>query len=229
MSKAVPAFRELQLLLRAGYKLQKENGVKHVHRVPRSWEPGFTKNSFRDYLRFGANGRIDYDTYTNSIEQTFSGLGLDFSKFDSRSDSINSAIDPDNPAGLLVRQLREIENIIIDKKLLESYVLPEIHEKVEFTNGVIIQGFARHPFREKEYIELLNLLWGRRRIVSPKGEIFKEEVPTEKAEIYKKLGINHDRFTDIVRGIKAPMNRKSIDLTIKFPRKVVLIVTQDYV
>lgn len=227
MTKTAPAFRELQLLLRAGYKLQIDNDVKHVHRVPRSWEPGFTKSSFRDYLKFGANGRIDFNNYTSSIKQTFDGLGLDFIKFDSRSDSINSKIDPDSPAGLLTRQLRELENIIIDKKLLESYVLPNIHEKIEYANGLITQGFKNHPFREKEYIELLNLLWDRRRIVSPKKKLLQQETPTDKSEIYKNLKIDHDRFTDIVRGIKSGMKRKDIDLSIKFPKKVVLIVMQD--
>lgn len=227
MPKVTQAFKELQLLLQAGYRLQKDNGIKHVHRVPRSWEPGFTKNSMSDYLRFGANGRIDFNKYTSSIKETFDGLGFDYTKFDSRSDSINPSIDADNPAGLLTRQIRELENMIIDKKLLESYVLPDLHENVEFVNGVIIQGFERHQFREKEYKNLLNLLWDRRCIAPPKGKPFRPGVPTDRSEVYDKLKIDHDRFTDIVRGIKSPMKRKGIDLTIKFPKKVVLIVIQD--
>lgn len=228
MKKKLVAQKELKKLLQAGYNLQEEKNAFQIHRVPRSWEPGFTNKSFRDYLRFGANGHIDYKTYTKSINDTFTSFGLNLTKFVSRTETINSKTDPDSPAGLLTRQLRELENITTEPNVFESYILPVMHERVEFIDEVIYQGFAEHKFRDSKHRELIRILWDRRRIEAPSGKILKKDVPTKRDEIYEKLKIDHDRFKDIVRAIKIEMKRKSIDLDVKFPKDVVLVVQQDF-
>lgn len=227
MKKKLAAQKELKILLQAGYELQVEKDVFQVHRVPRSWEPGFTNKSMREYLHFGASGHIDYKTYTYSIKNTFVVFGLNFTKFTSRTETINSKVDPDSPAGLLTRQLRELESITTELSIFESYILPSLHEKVEFEHGVISQGLEDHKFRDNKHRDLVRILWDRRQIKSPNGEILKKDVPTTRNEVYKKLSVDHERFKDIVRAIKIEMKRKNIDLDVKFPKDVVLVVVQD--
>lgn len=227
MDKKLTVQNELKKLLQAGYKLQEEKNAFQIHRVSRSWEPGFTNKSFSDYLRFGANGHIDYKTFTNSINDMFTKFGLNLTKFVSRTETINSKIEPDSPAGLLTRQLRELENITTESKIFESFILPVTHERVEFIDGVVRQGFAQHKFRENKHRALIRNLWDMRRIETPNGKLLRKDTPTKRDNIYKKLEVDHDRFKDIVRAIKIEMKRKNIDLDIKFPKDVVLIVTQD--
>lgn len=225
--KKLASQKELKKLLQAGYILQQEKNAYQVHRVPRSGEPGFSRKSFGDYIRFGANGHIDYRTYTESIKNTFVGLGLNFTKFTSKTETINSEIEPDSPAGNLIRQLRELDTIITKPNVFESYILPKTHEKVEFKNEKIRQGYAEHKFRDNVHRKLLHLLWDNRRIESPAGKILKKEKTTNREVIYKELKIDHERFKDIVRAIKMEMKRKEIDLDVKYPKDVLIVVRQD--
>jgi hypothetical protein len=71
------------------------------------------------------------------------------------------------------------------------------------------------------------MLWENRRIINPDNQVLKAETPLPRAKIYKQLNINHDRFKDIVKSIKIEMRRKNIDLDVKFPNEVYIVVVQD--
>lgn len=229
MQQKQVAVRELRKILEDGYRLQQEQDVFQVYRVPRSNEPGFDKSSIFKYLHFGADGSVIYNSYTTSIKNAFENFGLSFGRFRSNTESINPKTDPDSPAGLFLRQLRELDKIINDEKYFHSYILPEENPVISFIDGIIAQGYRKHKFKYDQHLELIHILWEKRRIIDTRGKILKIEQPIPREIINKKLNIEHERFKGIVRAINIEMRRKNIQLVIKFPKNVYVVATQDSV
>lgn len=231
MQRKQSAILELHKILESGYKIQQEQDIFQIQRVPRNDEPGFSDKSFGDYLKQGANGSNVYWKFTDAVKTEFEKFGLSFGRFRNKTESINPTTEPDSPAGLFTRQLKELDHIINDSSYFDSYVIATNYPEVTFEDGVVSQGYQQHRFNSSsdQHRALISLLWDGRKITTTKGQTIKQAKPLAREDIYTKLGIKYERFKDIVRAIELAMKRKDILLDIKFPNDVYIVVKQDTV
>jgi len=213
--------QNLRKLLEAGYDVQEKSGV---YRTPKI-------ESFDEFVRQGW-GVNKYNAWVNSIKRLFHDARLDFRRFKSKTESNDSIKDTNSPAAKFKRQLAELDLIVNDGNYFETYKLAPSHPEIKFKDSIISQGYASHRFNAEQHTRLIYLLWESRRIIDSKENILVEEKPVAREIVYKNLKIDHERFKDIVRGIKTEMKRKSIELDVKYPRgtqNVFIVIVQDSV
>jgi hypothetical protein len=209
------AHQDLQLILEDGYRLLDKMGVYATPKID-NWD---------EYVRQGF-GQNWYENWVDSIKKKFIEHHLNFPRFKTRTMSSNKKAD--SPAVRFKNQILELDSLVNDKVQFDAYKLAPTHPEVEFKDGTIIQGYNHHQFRYDIYRDLLFILWDNRRIVNPNNQVLQAETPFPRSKIYNQLKINHDRFKDIVKSIKIEMRRKNIDLDIKFPNDVFIVVVQDF-
>lgn len=226
-SSLKPASLELRVVLENGYILIQDKNIYRTPRISRSWEKGFNQNSFNHAVFQGLHVN-EYYAWEMTLVEAFSNANLSYPRFRRQTEDYDEKTDSNLPAAQLKRMIDELDKIVNSNEIFISYILPENeYSPVYVKEGLVIQGYSSHKFTTDPPNKLIEMLWNSRRIESSKGKELKAPIPLERKEIYEALGVDHERFKDIVRGIKIEMKRKRIHLDIKFPTDVTMIVIQD--
>lgn len=219
---------ELRRVLEEGYQLQYKWKAYRSPFIPKVEDPEFHSfgQSMAEHLRQNGLPKDDLIVWAQKLEETFADQRLNFGRFKHITES-NSDSERDSLTKIFKRQLDELDKILNIPGHIDSYRLILSYPEVQFENKTISQGYGKHSFRDPLYIALINNLWEKREIKNMKGEILKNGKPISRRELFERLKIDQQRFTDIVRGIHVEMKRKSINLKIKYPNKVLIVVKQD--
>lgn len=219
----------LRRILEAGYELQEKRAVYRTPHIPKNNDPLFksSKESFGEYVRqnWGENQYRDWDS---SLQEQFTNADLNYQRFRSKTES-NDHDKHESNAVKLKKRLSELDQIVNDPAYFDGYTLSPTNPVITYEAGVISQGYSSHRFRDQIYANLLSLLWQHREIRNNKGEVTKAGKPFSRQRLLKQLNIDNERFKDIVRSVHIEMRRKSIGLKIKYPKDVLIAVTQDNV
>ncbi len=199
--------------------------------IPKSDDPDFRGDSFGEAVRQGLHFKT-YDDWSANAEDLFFANNLDFLKFKGKALTGDRRKVSMHPAAIFLRQVEELERMFEMPSVLESYKTSTKQAAswpaVTFENETILQGARSHKFSQPEYPRLINKLWKNRRIESPSGVVLVPGKPITRAVLNKAAGIkDHERFVDLVTGIRKAMKSKGIALNVAYPEKVQLVVKQN--
>jgi hypothetical protein len=220
--------KKLKLVLEEGYALLDQRGVYKTPKIPKAVEKDFVSpiHSFRELIRQGVYP-ADYQDWAKQIYEIFIESKLDYKKFRFMTESIDTRTESDTPAAIFKNRLRELDSIVNDAKIFDSYLLLPANPEVKYAEGIVTQGYMSHLFTHPHHQKLILLLWQGRKIISPRGKELKSEKPMPKKILLEELNIKPARLETVIRSIKRAMNRKEIGLTIKYPNNVYIEVIQD--
>lgn len=173
---------------------------------------------FSEYLKQGWEPRV-YTKWTEAVEELFANNSLNLLRFKQVTETLDPTKESDSPASMFIRKYKEVDNLVTKKVNLEDYKidlnLPTKWPKVSFEDGVVWQGRVNHPFQEERYIKIIELLWDKRRILDPLGNILIDSKPTSRDDIFKqkiKQIVDNGSLGVVRNGIKKAMNSKKINL-----------------
>jgi hypothetical protein len=223
------AIKLLSHLLEDAYVIIEERGLHEVlQKIPSSTEAGYVSedDSFKHLIIQRAYPQ-DFSAWFDKVVSAFKKLGLSIKKLNRETSIVNTPSESNEPAILFLRRVKELEKIKGDKETLKSYADPYVKPPAIFNNGVLSQGTNSHKFVDKKYLDLMNLLWANRRITDSTGTIIKKEVPISRDRVYKVINSEHQRLTDIARGIKGEGTKNDIEISVHYPKDVYINVVQD--
>jgi len=199
--------------------------------IPKGDDPDFKGDSFGEAVRQGLYFKT-YDDWSATLEDLFFANNLDFLKFKGKTLSGDRRKVSMQPAAVFVRQVKELERMFESPNVFDSYKTSTKQAAswpaVMFEDDTVSQGARRHKFSQPEYPKIITKLWKNRRIESPTGTELVAGKPISRASLNKAAGIkDHERFVDLVTGIRKAMKSKGISLTVAYPDKVQLVVKQN--
>lgn len=212
-----------------------EQGLYNIwDNIPKSGDPEFGKDgsSFNEAIRQNRFPAV-LQGWLERVEDTFVDNKLDFLKFKFVSESGDARNISQQHAAKFLRSFKELERIVDDPVTLAKYQTLRTQipswPRVEFIDGVLIQGKRQHKFNDDAYVRLLNCLWRNRRIVSPSENIvYAVGKSVSRQELLKLAAIrDHARFKNMVTGVHKVLRPKRIAVKISYPDEVLLIVSQD--
>lgn len=225
------SLEKLKAHLREAYTVIDERNLYTIWEyIPKGSDPDFQGNSFNEGIRQGWEPKV-YVEWADKIEDLFFANNLDYLKFKRVTSSFDPRKASSQPAALFVRKVKELERILENPAVFESYKTKEKQAAawphVTFRDGKVTQGSRTHTFSQPIYNKLLKTLWPNRRIETPTGTVLTEGKPIPRDKLNKIVGINgHRRFIDISTGIRKAMRIKSIGLNVMYPDDVILVVKQ---
>ena len=220
--------KKFKLILEEGYSLLEQRGVYKTPRIPRGVDKDFVSSSqsFTELIKQGLYP-AEYQNWARQIYDVFIESKLDYKRFRFMTETIDTSTKSDAPAALFKNRLAELDKIVNDTKIFDSYLLLPANPEVKYNEGVVTQGYMSHLFTHPHHQALLLLLWQGRGIVSPKGKELKAAKPLLKKRVLEELKVKPARLETVVRSIKRAMKRKEIGLTIKYPSDIYIEVIQD--
>lgn len=220
MSKDAATISLLGEILSDGYVIIDDHDLHGIWEyIPTSDEPDWTNESFAEYVRQSANAKT-YHTWGQRLESAFGTSDLDFLRFKHKTTSGDKRKLSQYPAARFVRMMRELDDIVHKMDILQQYKAfvkrPSSWPEIFYKDGLVTQGDKHHRYTDSQYIELLDLLWKPRRIVSPSGKTIKNETPLTRDDIFQKTSIKtYGRLQDIMTGIRKGTKTKNGEITMR--------------
>lgn len=221
----------LKVVLQDGYNLIGTRGLYKTPRIPRNTEKGFNPRA-NNFNRALAQQTIsnDFHEWENELLKTFEYCGLSWHRFRMRTEDIEDSVGYSD-AFFIKQKIKELDTIVNQPDIFESYRLPGGNVPVTFRDGKLVQGTNEHQFKESHVIGLLNYLWKYRRIIDPQGDELKPAEPQSLSEVLKILKLRHERFDALVKNINSVRARNGVKIWVRNPRgsdEVYLQLVQDY-
>lgn len=201
-----------------GYVIIDDHNLHNIwDHIPTSGESDWQEGSFDEYLHQTYHSGV-YKKWQEKLKSVFDENNLDFLKFKHKTTFGDARRISQYPAAQFMRTMRELDKIIHNSNSFNEYKAftkrPSSWPEIFYQDGVIKQGVKSHKFTVQEYVELLDLIWDGRRIVSPSGVLMVKEQPQSRDSIFEGTSIkNLDRLKDIMTGVRKAMKSKDKEIT----------------